>query len=270
MNLSRIAALLYKELADLRRNRAVLVPVLLTSVLTMALPLFVAVGIPALTGESLAEDEEFREALEAARIGEARLAELDPPAAMQAFVFRQFLLFLVLVPISGAMTIAAHSLVGEKQARTLEPLLATPLTTAELLIGKVLGALLPSLAVAGIAYVLLFVGIAALALPGVLPAVLNGHAVLIVGGVAPLAALVALQLTVLVSARARDPRAAQQAGVLLILPLTGLFIAQMGGLFFLTPILTMALGGVLLIAWVVLLMISVAAFGRETILTRWK
>ena len=45
------------------------------------------------------------------------------------------------------MALAAHAIVGEKQARTLEPLLATPLTTLELLMAKVLGALLPTLAI---------------------------------------------------------------------------------------------------------------------------
>ena len=35
------------------------------------------------------------------------------------------------------MSVAAHSVIGEKQARTLEPLLATPLKTSELLAAKV-------------------------------------------------------------------------------------------------------------------------------------
>ena len=42
------------------------------------------------------------------------------------------------------LSAAAHAVVGEKQARTLEPLLATPITTVELLVAKVLGALVPT------------------------------------------------------------------------------------------------------------------------------
>ena len=45
---------------------------------------------------------------------------------------------------------------------------------------------------------------------------------------------VALQVGVLVSARVNDPRTAQQFGALFILPLTGLFMAQMSGAFVLT------------------------------------
>ena len=60
---------------------------------------------------------------------------------MQLFLFQQFLMLFLLTPITGAMALAAHAIVGEKQARTLEPLLATPITTFELLAAKVLGAL---------------------------------------------------------------------------------------------------------------------------------
>ena len=63
-------------------------------------------------------------------------------ARVQLFIFQQFLIVFLLMPITGAMALAAHAIVGEKQARTLEPLLATPITTGELLVAKVLGALL--------------------------------------------------------------------------------------------------------------------------------
>ena len=60
-------------------------------------------------------------------------------------MFHRFLTLLLLVPVTGAITFAGHSLVGEKLGRSLEPLLATPITTFELLVGKVIGALIPSL-----------------------------------------------------------------------------------------------------------------------------
>ena len=44
----------------------------------------------------------------------------------------------------GGMSVAAHSVIGEKQARTLEPLLATPLKTSELLAAKVISAAIPA------------------------------------------------------------------------------------------------------------------------------
>ncbi len=86
---------------------------------------------------------------------------LDPEGAIQAWIFQQFLMLLVLTPVAGAMSVAAYSVIGEKQARTLEPLLATPITTFELLAAKVLGSLLPSLALTVVCFAIYVVGVAA-------------------------------------------------------------------------------------------------------------
>jgi ABC-type Na+ efflux pump permease subunit len=55
---------------------------------------------------------------------------------------------LVLLPVILPVMIAAESIVGEKERHTLVPLLATPLTDSELLLGKFLTALIPGLVVA--------------------------------------------------------------------------------------------------------------------------
>src|SRR5439155_18935283 len=119
---------------------------------------------------------------------------LSPEARVQLFFFEQFVLLYLLLPITGAMALAAHSIVGEKQARTLEPLLATPISTLDLLIAKVLGALLPSLVISIAGLIGYLAGIAWLAEPGVLKALLNARTALLVLAVGPAAALVSLQL----------------------------------------------------------------------------
>ena len=65
------------------------------------------------------------------------------------------------------MALAAHAVIGEKQARTLEPLLATPVSTGELLVAKMLGALLPTLVISLAGLGLYLGGIVATAAPGV-------------------------------------------------------------------------------------------------------
>ena len=87
--------------------------------------------------------------------------------------------------------------------------------------------------------------------------------------IAPLAALVSLQFAVIVSSRVNDPRTAQQFGVLIILPLTAVLVAQFSGSLSLTNGAIVLVGLVLLSAWILLLAISVVLFQRETILTRW-
>ena len=93
--------------------------------------------------------------------------ESVPEGAVQAWIFKQFLVLLVFSPIAGAMSVAAYTVIGEKQARTLEPLLATPITTFELLGAKVLGALIPAAALTLLCFAVYFAGIWALAEQGV-------------------------------------------------------------------------------------------------------
>jgi ABC-2 type transport system permease protein len=265
----RIGAVLVKEVAELRRNRMALVPVILLAVFSIGLPFLIALVIPLIAGEPLAADPEFARIIKQGGIPPGT-QHLDDEGLIQAFVFQQFLMMQLLIPVTGAMAFAGYSLIGEKQGRTLEPLLATPITTAELLVGKGLGALLPSLAIMLAASIVYFGGMSILAEPGVFRAVLNRRSVLLMLGVGPMAALVALQIAVLVSSRVNDPRTAQQFGALLILPLTALFVMQFNGVFTLTLPVILLLFAVLTAIWLVLVVVGVAAFDRETILTRWK
>ena len=99
------------------------------------------------------------------------------------------------------MSVAAYSVIGEKQGRSLEPLLVTPITTFELLAAKVLAALLPAVALTFFCFAL-YVGAAALlARPGVFAVLLTARPLAIVFVLGPLAALAALQLAVCVSSR---------------------------------------------------------------------
>jgi ABC-2 type transport system permease protein len=262
----RLLGMLRKEFLELRRNPGLLVPVLLVAVSVLALPLLIAVGIPAWTGQRLADDSDL-----------ARLSQLAGPpdglsdeAQVQFSLFQEFLVLLLLTPITGAMALAAHSIVGEKQARTLEPLLATPLTTAELLVAKVVGALWPSQVIAFACVGLYLVLIEVSALPGVASAMVNARTALLVLLVGPAASLNALQAAILVSSRVNDARTAQQVGVLLIVPIGGLVVAQFTGALWLSSALLAMIGLVLLGVWGVLVAASVALFRRETVLTRWR
>ena len=267
---ARIAALVGKELAEILRNRSALLPVLSVALLSMLLPFFVGLAIPRITGDHLSSDNDLVQALARAGGELPRAMALPEEAAVQAFVFHRFLTLLLLVPVTGAITFAGHSLVGEKLGRSLEPLLASPLTTVELLIGKVIGALIPSMLVMAGTFALYLLGIGLLAEPGVLRAMVDPRTLLLVCALGPVASLVALQVGVLVSARVNDPRTAQQFGALLILPLTGLFMAQIAGAFVLTTGMILTLLAGLLLVWVLLLSLGVWLFDRETILTRWR
>ena len=264
--MTRIRALLAKEFLDIIRNRSVLVPVVIVVLMSLILPFIVVVLVPELTGHALAEDAGLMRIATVAGVHE----ELTPDGQIQFFMLQQFLMLFLLTPITGAMALAAHSVVGEKQARTLEPLLATPISTIELLVAKVLGALLPTFLITMAGLALFVIGVAAIAAPGVAQAMASPRSFLLMFFVAPAAGLVSLQAAIVISSRVNDPRTAQQFGVLIIIPLTALLVAQFTGTIWLTTSWLALVGLALLGVWVLLTLFSAALFERESILTRWR
>jgi ABC-2 type transport system permease protein len=267
--MTRTLALLGKELADLRQNLTIFLPATLVTIIAVLMPVFVAVIVPAATGERLSDSGDLEIAIEMYK-KDPSMRALDPEAAIQAYVFQYFLVMLVLGPITSAMSIAASSVIGEKQARTLEPLLVTPITTFELLAGKLLGALLPTLVLSLLSIVLYLGVIAAAAHDGVFAVLLGPRTLGVVFLIGPLAAMVALLLAISVSSRVNDPRTAQQLSIFVILPIPALLLGQIFGGIELTGtvILWIALG--LLLVNVGLMWFAIRLFDRETILTRWK
>jgi len=167
--------------------------------------------------------------------------------------------------------IASYSFVGEKVERSLEPLLATPTTDGELLLGKCLAAFLPSIAATyiGAGSFVAVIDVWSYMNQGVilLP---NLNLALILGFVAPLACIVSVEANVIVSSRVSDVRAAQQLGGIVALPI--ILVLMLGSLFAFMPadLLELVMSGVLAIAAVALFHMSKVTFRREEILTRWK
>jgi ABC-2 type transport system permease protein len=267
--MTRLTAILRKDLLDLRLNPWVILPAAIGGTIALVLPLVIAVIVPQVSGESLSESGELEMAVDIMR-AQAGGAALDPETAIQAWVFQQFLMFLILIPVLGATSMAAHSVVGEKQARTLEPLLATPITTFELLAGKALAALLPALALTAIYFSIDLVLVAIFARPGVLGALLGPRSLILVFVIGPLAALAALQVAICVSSRVEDDRTAQGIGSFVALPVAMVFVAPLVGLQSVTHLILGGLVAALVIANVLLMRLSIAVFDRESILTRWK
>ena len=265
----RMLALLRKELADERQNLALFVPTLIVGFVAVLLPLLVAVIIPYVAGERLSDSSDFEVAVEMYR-NQPSTRGLDPEAAVQAYLFQFFAVMLVLIPVTAAMSIAAHSVVGEKQARSLEPLLVTPITTFELLGAKVLGAFVPSIILTAVYFAIYVLAAALFAHPGVAWVLFGPRTAGTVFILGPLAALAALQMAVCVSSRVNDARTAQQIGVLVILPIAGLLIGQLAGALQLTVTVIAWITLGLLVINVGLMRVAITLFDRETILTRWK
>jgi ABC-2 type transport system permease protein len=270
MNVRRIAVLVGKEIREFRANPSVIIPVLIVVVLCTILPFVVVVVVPRATGQSIADDRSMQQVVAAATGHLPALAALDAQTAAEAFMFQQFLMLFLMAPIVGAVSLAAYAVVGEKQGRTLEPLLTTPVSTVELLVAKAVAAFLPAVAIEAAGIVVYLALIAALGSPGVLATLLTMRTVLLLGILGPFASLAALQAAIAVSSRVNDARSAQQIAVLLVLPLAGMLVGQLSGLFYISTWMLVAASGAMTAVWVVLVLLSVALFERETILTRWR
>jgi ABC-2 type transport system permease protein len=268
--LRRIHALVLKDLAELARNPGAVLPAFAVMVAALIPSFLVAVAAPSLSGETLDESSEFADAARAAFDVLPDLAGLETAARIQAFLFHQFGLLLLLVPVVGVMAIAAHAVIGEKTARSLEPLLATPISTPELLAAKTLTPFVFALVVMWAALAVFVAGIALVGEPGVWRTFVSLRSVVLYGVVGPLLSLVSLLMTVIISSRVNDPRSAQQLGALVVLPITAVFLAQIIGQFLLgnRALVLSALGLALLS--VLLLWLGVRVFQRERILMRWK
>ncbi len=200
----------------------------------------------------------------------ARFAGGGIPGWLLPQFLTAFLFFFAVIATMMPVAIASYSLVGEKVERSLEPLLATPATDGEILLGKGIAAFVPPIVAIWIG------GVVFMALSDVETHARLGHpyfpsatGMLILGVFVPLTAILSVEYSVLVSARTSDVRAAQQAGILIVLPAVTLYVlAEIGTITLDVATLSVA-AGVLAVIDIALALASRATFRREEILTRW-
>jgi ABC-2 type transport system permease protein len=199
-----------------------------------------------------------------------RLAKEPPGRQALWYTVTMMMGYLFIFPIALPLSLGAASIIGEKQEGTLEPLLATPITTGELLAAKTIFAATPGIVVTWASY-LVQLWSAGTILPRdkvieifASPPWLMAQFVL-----TPVLAFMTTLGLVMVSAWVTDQRSAQQLGALLVLPVTGAVLTVMLGLVQLETLLVWAIPPSALLC-LVLLQFAVRTFRRDTILTRWK
>jgi ABC-2 type transport system permease protein len=197
--------------------------------------------------------------------------ELSGSECFQVYMVSQFMLMFMILPLAIPATFAAYSIVGEKTTRSLEPLLATPITTIELLVGKSLAAVIPAVLATYAAFGVYALG-AFILIPNrmIYAAMMDSRWLIAVIIVGPLMALMAVMASVMVSSRVNDPRVAEQLSMVVIVPLLAVFFGQIAGLFIVDRRFVIVSAVALLLVDVVLVYFAVKLFQRETILTRWK
>jgi ABC-2 type transport system permease protein len=264
MNTQRIGVIVGKEWMDMGKNKMVVLMMALLPVLLVAM----IVGTTYFMAR--APEADFEPGAGSGMSLPPEMAHLDPKTGTIILLNDQYMFYLLLIPMALPIYMAAYSIIGEKETRSLEPLLATPISTAELLIGKTIAAVTPAVVLAWLSFLLTAVAIYFIASPVVLEYLVRPVWSLSMAIHSPLFALLSTLAGVIASSRMNDPRAAQQISALFIVPVIGLSMAVLMGRLYLS---------LNLLAWTILLMVllnvgvlwlAVKLFQRETILTRWK
>ena len=262
---SRVRTIIDKEWAEVFKNRVVLFTIILMPLIFTILPLgmlYFFGNNPAMQGGDSADvPAQFA----------ATCGNLPVMDCMQIFVINEFMLLYLIMPVAIPVAIAAYGIVGEKTTHSLEPLLATPITTEELLIGKGLAAVIPAV-VATWGCFLLFILTAPLTgvSRDVMAHITGATWILAVFLVGPLMAILSVNFAIFISSRTADPRVAEQISSVLIVPVMLVLFGQIAGLVILNVPLVLITAVVLLIIDVIVVWLAARLFKRETILTRWK
>ncbi len=263
-----VLGFLAQEVRDLRTNSRIAPLLFIFPLMGIAFPVAITLLGPAMVTEA-ARDPGMMAILGAAT-SLPDLQGLDMAHALTRYMLRAAVGFYLLMPVAIASTAAAFSIVGEKQQRTLEPILATPITDREFLVAKLLVCLVPTVAVTWAT------ALVALILVDAITLVRSGEALLPdrfwlagVGVLAPLLGGAVTLVTMRLSARSVDPQATVQASALAVVPGFLVIFGLFGKVFIasFTALLVAIALTVVLDLW--LFRRVEKTFEREEILTKW-
>lgn len=267
--MNKIKTIVRKEWAEVFKNRMVIFTVAFLPLLMTAIPLGI---IYATRGTATATTGNITSSQIPTEMAQSMCpGELSSGDCMQVFLVSEFMMLFMLVPVAIPVTIAAYSIVGEKTTHSLEPLLATPITTVELLIGKCLAAVIPAVVATYGAFGIFALGSwIIVANKHLLTALLDVRWLIAIFIVGPLLALMSVSFALMISSRVNDPRVAEQVSMVVIVPVLAGFFGQVAGLFVLNKQIITIVALVMLVLDMLLLYLTTHVFQREQILTRWK
>jgi ABC-type transport system involved in multi-copper enzyme maturation permease subunit len=237
MSLSRrrVRAIARKELREYRRNRSIVAAMAIIPLVFLIQPLVSIFAVSASASLQLSHKHE--------------------------------LLYMLGIPALVPATLAAYAVVGERQQGTLEPVLSTPIRREELLLGKALAVLVPSIAISYAVYGVFLACVQLFARPGVAPALIRGPDILAQLLFTPLIAAWSIWIAIAISARSSDARVAQQLGALASLPSIAVTTLIALNVIHATLGLALGLGAALLLASRLGWRLVSTTFDRERLVT---
>lgn len=246
------------------RNRQVLPLFVLFPLIGLALPSLLVLSASKLLAKAATGNDALLGGLMTMVKSLATIGEIDLTEAMRQILLRVSASYYVMMPGIMVPITAAFAVVGERQRRTLEPLLATPLGDLEFCLGKLGACLIPAVLATWVA-----------AAGGAVVAALVVHADhgvwmwpdqlwwLAVLLLTPVLALAVALVCLAVSIRAGDSQSASQTSALVVMPVLLLGMSLAGPVLVMSP-LAVVVAALILLAVDVLLLYAVARMFRRT------
>ncbi len=266
MDWGRLKALMGKDLREMFKSKYIL-----SAVIGMPIVFAVLIPLSSLYPLVAIDPSEFEGGDEFPAYFTDLFAEVIPNwdaagAQGQILIIMAYLLYIMvlLIPIILPAVTASETIIGEKERKTMEALLASPLSETELVTGKILSSFIPS--VAGTAFAALIYGIITNIM--IYPFTnsilfLDPLSLVFLFVIAPLLSILSVELMILISTRVTSVRDAYQLGSLVVLPLMMLIIGIVVSYFFISTIALIGAVAILLTLCVIFFKIATNVFDRE-------
>jgi ABC-2 type transport system permease protein len=274
MKWKNVLSIAKKDWIEVRQNKYAWMPMTIVPVIfVIIIPLVFTMLIPNLNvtpQDVMNSDTDIQFFVERMPDSLARYINFSKPMESMIVIMLGFMLapMFLIMPLMYATTIAAESFAGERERKTIESLLYTPASDADLLVGKVTAAAVPSILITwfGFAVYTLILNLAPyrffqriwFPLPTWWPLIFWITPALVVMGIA---------LTVIISARVQSFLGAYQSSSSVVLLVVLLFAGQMTGVLYLSVGIEMIVGAVFWIISLILGYSAIKTFNRGALLT---
>jgi len=273
MNWRSIWAIARKDLKEVRQNKVAWGP-------AIAIPLIFAILMPILFSvlpQVMPVEDIQRE------LGDMDTLLKNLPPSIQAIfeglkLEQMFVLYMtafmlaplfLIMPLMFSSVVGADSFVGERERKTMEALLYSPVTDRELFLGKVLAAVIPAILLSWLTY-LVYIIVVNVASYGLFQRIWFPLPTWwpLMFWLTPAFALLGISATVLVSSRVRTFMEAYQLSGSLVVLVLAFMVGQATGVLFLGVGTVMIVGTLIWIADAVLIYLSVRNFKRSLLIAK--
>ena len=273
MKIKNVLTIARKDWLEVRQNKAAWIPMLIVpAIFVVVLPLIFTVVIPGINvspEDVMNSDADIAYFIEKMPPQLGQYVDLQNPMQSMIVVMLgiMFAPMFLIMPLMFASTIAAESFAGERERKTMEALLYTPASDADLFVGKLVAAAVPSIGITWISFLIYTVILNLIPyayfqrfwfpLPTWWP---------LIFWITPALAILSIAVTVLISARVQSFQGAYQLSSSLVILVVALFAGQLSGFLYLSVGIELLLGVVFWAAAFFLVYLAVQTFNREALI----